>query len=225
MAITATDRCDIHEAIAYIKRDLKAIGKNQRNEQQNFKFRGIDDLYNELHSLFGIYGVHFATDSIEIVQLEKFTSKRGAQGVHLIAKYTIRFFGKDGSSFVSTELGEAMDYGDKACNKAKSVAHKYAIIGALSLPTADLIDADSESHEVSPIDYELYPEKYLIPIGDDKGKSLSEWSIDQVTNAIQWMESKGTPLKGQWADFKKYGELYIESLIDKGAANGTKNTN
>ena len=40
------------KALATVNKSIKAIGKDRTNQQQGFKFRGIDDVMNELHSLF-----------------------------------------------------------------------------------------------------------------------------------------------------------------------------
>jgi hypothetical protein len=42
-----------------------------------------------------------------------------------------------------------MDSGDKAANKAMSVAHKYALLQALCIPTEEMADPDRESFEVA----------------------------------------------------------------------------
>ncbi len=44
--------------------------------------------------------------------------------------------------------GEAMDSGDKGCNKAESAAYKYACFQAFCIPVEGDVDADSESHSV-----------------------------------------------------------------------------
>jgi len=41
-----------------------------------------------------------------------------------------------------------MDSGDKASNKAFAIAHKYALLQAYMIPTADMVDPDAETHEV-----------------------------------------------------------------------------
>ena len=40
----------VYQAIAYVMRDMSAegISKDRRNQQQNYNFRGIDDVYNAL---------------------------------------------------------------------------------------------------------------------------------------------------------------------------------
>jgi cbb3-type cytochrome oxidase cytochrome c subunit len=41
-----------------------------------------------------------------------------------------------------------MDSGDKSCNKAMASAHKYAIIQIFAIPTAEMIDSETENYEV-----------------------------------------------------------------------------
>lgn len=59
----------------------------------------------------------------------------------------------DGSIHTVTTYGEAMDSGDKATNKAMSIAYKYAAFQAFCIPTEETaIDADAETHQVQPAD-------------------------------------------------------------------------
>ncbi len=50
--------------------------------------------------------------------------------------------------------GEALDYSDKAINKALAFAHKYAIIQMFHIPTEENVDGD----ETSPVISEGLPE-------------------------------------------------------------------
>jgi hypothetical protein len=54
------------------------------------------------------------------------------------------FFAPDGSNVCATTVGEAMDAGDKASNKAMSAAMKYALIQVLCIPTEG--DNDTENN-------------------------------------------------------------------------------
>ena len=50
-----------------------------------------------------------------------------------------------------------MDSGDKATNKAMSIAYKYAAFQAFCIPTEETaIDADAETHQVQPADAETH---------------------------------------------------------------------
>ena len=48
---------NIFEAMAAIMVDIDAVGKNQKNQSQGFKFRGIDDVYNAVHPILAKHGV------------------------------------------------------------------------------------------------------------------------------------------------------------------------
>lgn len=58
---------------------------------------------------------------------------------------------EDGSIHTVTTYGEAMDSGDKATNKAMSIAYKYAAFQAFCIPTEETaVDPDAEVHQVAP---------------------------------------------------------------------------
>ena len=56
---------------------------------------------------------------------------------------------EDGSSLSATVIGEGMDTGDKASNKAMSVAFKYACFQVLCIPTEEMVDPNADTPEPS----------------------------------------------------------------------------
>jgi hypothetical protein len=137
----------IFEKMVAILQDIEAIGKNSKNEQQGFKYRGIDDVYNAVNPLLAKHGVFMSAQILDKSREERTTSK-GAVLAFTSLRMRYRFTASDGS-FVETEVeGEGMDSGDKSSNKAMSVAHKYALLQAFCIPTRDLDDPDAETHEV-----------------------------------------------------------------------------
>ena len=136
----------IHESIISIMGEVDAIAKDKKNESQGFKYRGIDDVYNTLHSLMAKHGI-FTTSEIKESVSEVHTTKSGAVMFHEKMLITYTFFAKDGSSVSSTVKGVGMDSGDKAANKAMAIGHKYAMIQIFAIPTVDLIDPDAERPE------------------------------------------------------------------------------
>jgi len=139
----------IHEAIADIMGEVGAIKKDRANSQQGYKFRGIDDVYLAVHDLFVKYGV-FSVPTVESDRTEERTTKSGSALIYRVLKIRYEFFSRDGSSISATVIGEGMDSGDKASNKAMSVAHKYAILQLLAIPTEDTVDPEVDSHDVAP---------------------------------------------------------------------------
>jgi hypothetical protein len=82
----------------------------------------------------------------------------------------------DGSSVTTVITGEAMDSGDKATNKAMSVALKYALLQMFLIPTDDMRDPDATTHpEVKPAatSKSAPPSKHALPTrGTDTYKRL-----------------------------------------------------
>jgi hypothetical protein len=138
----------IYEAISAVMADVDAIGKTQKNKQQNFDFRGIDDVYNAVHPLLAKHGV-FTVPTVLAERTEERQTGRGSNLIYRILTIKYTFYSSDGSSLDAVVIGEGMDGGDKAANKAMAVGHKYALLQALCIPTADMVDPDSESHESS----------------------------------------------------------------------------
>lgn len=124
--------------------EIGAISKTRRNEQQGYAFRGIDDMYNALHPLFAEHGVFNTPRVLHKAVSERITNSGSTlRFVELTVAYD--FFASDGSSVTVETVGEAMDAGDKASNKAMSAAHKYALIQAFCIPTGEAPDADFDS--------------------------------------------------------------------------------
>lgn len=137
----------IYAQISKIMRDVPAIGKEKKNHAQGYNFRGIDDVYNVVNSVMAKHGV-FSTINVLDDYTEERKSSRGAILIYRILKIEYTFHAEDGSSVSCIVIGEGMDTGDKASNKAMAVAHKYAIIQLLQIPTNDPVDPECESHEI-----------------------------------------------------------------------------
>jgi hypothetical protein len=141
---------EIYKAIAEIQRELDAIGKTKQNKQQGFNFRGIDDVYNALHPLLAKHGVFTVPEVLEDRSEDRQT-KSGGQLIYRILRMKYTFYAIDGSSVAAVVIGEGMDSGDKASNKAMSIAHKYAFFQVFSIPTEEVAASDPEnySHELA----------------------------------------------------------------------------
>lgn len=137
----------IYSKIISILTQIEAIGKDRKNPQQGYNFRGIDDMYNELHPVFAKNSV-FIIPKVTSSKREERPSKSGGLLIWTIVDVEFTFFTEDGSFIQSTMIGEAMDSGDKGCNKAVSAALKYALMQMLLIPTQDKKDPEDETPEV-----------------------------------------------------------------------------
>jgi hypothetical protein len=135
----------IYESMAAIMSDAGAITKSKKNQMQGFMFRGIDDVYNSLHSLFAKHQVLCVPVVEEYKHTDAGTTKNGTMQTRAIVKMGYKFIASDGSEVVASILGEGIDSGDKSTAKAMSVAHKYLLLQTFLIPTEDLVDGDAES--------------------------------------------------------------------------------
>ena len=135
---------NIYEAIGSIMKKGVAIGKEKRNQQQNFMYRGIDDVMNVFQPLMSEAGIFMVPDVLEAKREER-QSSRGGNLIYSILKVRYTFYAEDGSSVSAVVIGEGMDSGDKASNKAMAVAMKYAMFQTFCIPTEEMPDPDAET--------------------------------------------------------------------------------
>jgi hypothetical protein len=134
----------IYGLIGKAMKMVGAIGKESKNAQQGFMYRGIDAVYNALNPVMAELGLFICPEIIEQRREER-TTKNGTVLTYsiLTMKYTV--YAPDGSNVSCTVIGEGMDSGDKASNKAMSVAMKYAMFQLFFIPT-EAVDPDAEVH-------------------------------------------------------------------------------
>ena len=134
----------IYKQICSVMQEINAIGKDRRNQTQNFQYRGIDDVMNELHSVLAKCGVFVVPQVLDEARTTGKT-KSGGDMFYTRLKIKFTFYAEDGSFIESVVIGEAMDTGDKASNKALSVGLKYALLQVFCIPTEDEKDPDAVS--------------------------------------------------------------------------------
>lgn len=143
----------IFEKMCNVMSELKSVEKSQKNVQQGFKFRGVDQFVNALYPLLVKHRVFMVPEVTEeeheIVAVTRSNGKQAYdKHVHLKVKYT--FYADDGSSVtVGPIASEGLDSGDKATNKALSAALKYTLIQTFTVPTEDMEEGDLESPEIA----------------------------------------------------------------------------
>ena len=148
----------INEKIPAIIGEVKAVGKDHTNEAQKYKFRAIDDVYNALNSVLAKHKVCIIP-KYQIIHNEVITDvktsewqgkvtekKQNTRTVILQGNYKIT--AEDGSFEEVTTFGEAIDFGDKAFNKAMSQALKYCLFQVFCIPTEEEKDTEARSPEI-----------------------------------------------------------------------------
>jgi len=147
---TESQTRDIYKAIIGITEDLikeGGIGKTRMNEQQKFRFRGIEDIQNALAPLLVKHQVCIVP-TFANRRTEQYESRTGGKLFSTVVDGVFDLISAvDGSSVRVTIPGEAMDTGDKSTNKAMSMAMKYASLLTFCIPTEGE-DADATAHDL-----------------------------------------------------------------------------
>lgn len=139
---------NIYESITAAMGEGYAIAKDSKNQQQGFKYRGIDAVMNVFQPILAKYRIFLVPEVLEQTREERQTAKGGTL-IYTILKVRFTFYAEDGSNVSSVVIGEAMDSGDKGSNKAMSIAMKYAMFQIFCIPTEEMADPDAETPEPS----------------------------------------------------------------------------
>lgn len=148
-------------------KQIGAVSKEGLNSAQNYRFRGIEQMYAAAHPALIANGVFVAPKVID-TKVESYTNDKGRVAHRVMLTIDHVFYAEDGSFVSVVTVGEGLDTSDKASNKAMSAAMKYALIELFCVPTEDVADSDrdtiaTESVQPKPMIQKLSTDD--IPIG------------------------------------------------------------
>ena len=153
-----------------VMRKVGTISKDREHGSQKYFFRGIDDVYNELHQLFADEGIITIPNVLE-ERAEDRESSGGKTVIYRVLKIQYKFCAEDGSFIEATIIGEGMDWGDKAANKALAVGHKYCLLQMFLIPTDEPKDPEADKDIKAGKKTKGHGGKKTTPPKDDNGKA------------------------------------------------------
>lgn len=173
--MVAATKGQILEIIPALMADIGHIPKERRNAAQGYKFRSVDQVLAALHPLLVKYRLTPSTRVEHHVVTSRVEQKAGGKGERVIYQATltlsVTLSAPDGSSVRYEAAGEGQDYGgDKATNKAMSMAYKYALCLGLAIPVDETTLDDSDADEG---DKSSVKEAPATTAADDKPRSQS----------------------------------------------------
>ncbi|EOV0792125.1 ERF family protein [Yersinia enterocolitica] len=168
----------VYKAISAVAGELSEQGikkEKKQGSQVTYAFRGIDAVYNALAPALVKHGLLILPRCTERTSCER-VSKSGGALFYITVRAEFDFVSvEDGSIHTVVTFGEAMDSGDKATNKAMSIAYKYAAFQAFCIPTEETAaDPDAEIHHPSPRN----PDQIL---ADFTSQASNCQSLDELT--------------------------------------------
>ena len=199
---------NIYEAIADIMKTGYSIGKDKRNPQQGFMYRGIDDVMNVFQPLMAARGIFVVPEVLEATREERQTAK-GTNLIYSVLKIRYTFYASDGTSVSAVVIGEGMDSGDKASNKAMAVGMKYALFQVFCIPTEEMRRADPDGETPEPSKPEPKPEV--------EKPCFCAYCGNTILPYIRSGKKIGID-KHVDGSMKKFGKVYCIDCIEKGYA-------
>lgn len=166
--------------------DVGAVDKGGNNKMQGFKFRGIDQVVNNVSPSLKKFGVVIAPIASEAEYVER-TNQKGNAVIDSRVRVTYRWIGPENDHLDTTVVAEARDLADKATAKAMSVAFRTCIIQTLSLPT-DEPDPDEDYQEANGVDMDVLKVIVSAIQADAKAAGLS---MDRVAELAAKAGIKG----------------------------------
>ena len=203
----------IYAALCGVMEDIGVVGKDATNSSQGFKYRSVDAVMNALNPAMIKHKV-FCTPEVLEQSREERKSSRGGMLIYSICKMRYRFYTVDGSFVEAVTVGEGMDSGDKATNKAMAVAFKYACFQTFCIPTENLLDdPDAYSPKPEPSGKAENPE----PNGKDEKPEEIKQLFEQLSAELfrtgyTWVSVKK---KYNVDDVDKLSKLQIQDCIKK----------
>lgn len=200
----------INKVAAQMAKD--GIGKSRTNQQQGFKFRGIDETLNALAPVLSEHGLVVLPRMLTRTITER-ESRNGGVLFSVVVEAEFDFVAaEDGSKHTVRTFGEAMDSGDKATNKAMSIAYKYAAFLAFCIPVEGMgEDADQTKHDVAPA-------KPVAPYG------YNDWADDMALLAqsadIATFRDSYRASKRSYRDFiETHDKAALEAMVARAKQN------
>lgn len=151
----------IHQLIPRIIGELPAIGKDSEGDNLNYRFRGIDDIMPHVADLFAKHGVFVVPRHKIRTDSEVLVGRHNSKMTRVVTDSTFRFYGPAGDYIEAETIGEARDSGDKAFNKAETIAYKYALVQVLAINDGDDPDRVNPAHDAGEERLRLIPADQL----------------------------------------------------------------
>jgi len=184
----------IYQLLPRAAADIGPVAKSRKNSQQNYSFRGIEDVMNAVNPVLARHGISTVPRVTDLRRDEKATQKGGQLTVTVLT-VDYYFFAPDGSCVVATVVGEGMDSGDKSANKAMSAAFKYAVGQVLNIPF-EVVDSEDDDPEPAPAANHARPGG-----GPSPAMNRSKITAEQAANLHRGLAKYHVPMEAFCEEF------------------------
>lgn len=224
---TAVVYPSIYVLMARVLADLPAIGKDRENTDQNFKFRGIDQVVDELNGKLAEHGVFYLPTVVsrEVSSMERGQNRSVWRRIDLGILYT--FYGPNGDSVTALTWGEGLDNGDKATSKAHTMAQKTCLVQAFCIATKDMDDPDAGSppEQTASDAWGGWDSDAEARAAHDELVERLRTSPPDVQQAVKaWRTERGLSLPLPKERFQEFADFALTAMAQGGGASGLTST-
>ena len=163
----AEPQLKIYKAMGQVMSGMRELGKTERNQTQNYSYRGIDSLMNLAHGLLDKAHIVILPNVLNEPEITLGpVSRKGTQFYRSLVRMEFTFLStEDGSSVVSGPfIGEGVDNSDKASNCAQTAAYKWCLFQTFCIPVkGGLVDSEIPTE----LDEDKQAEQSKQQLGDD----------------------------------------------------------
>lgn len=207
------------EAIVRVIRDLPAVGKDERNRDQGYNYRGIEQITAAVQPLFGRHGVVVVPKVRELEIRDIVINGKPWTDTHAQVEYII--YGTNGPDdylVVGPFHSIGRDNSDKGVNKAMTQAYKQMLLQVLAVA-----DKKDDPDEVSkPIERDAPQEPQEAPgvgaaIAEPFYKSAEKQGVDRETidawaKELAGVESLAQVPRTQWNLLRDRYAVHLQEI-------------
>ena len=186
----------VHSAIVQVADALRQEGVSKDKKVMgggNYRYRGIDDVYQALSPLLAKAHLYIAPIKMEKDE-ELEVGKAKMRLVRLLVTYRVTC-SIDGSSIEVVALGDGVDSGDKASGKAMSYAYKSLMFQLFCIPVEGQPDTDTDASPAEPQQFSEpvpYKRKYSVEqFADVMAKTCDASSLEELNEIGKQIASLG----------------------------------
>lgn len=131
-------------ALVNAQAEVHTAGKSGDNKFDKYTYSKLEDFLAVAKPVLAKHRIAMVLDAIETQTLDDRQTKNGGIEHAVRVKVRCTLYHESGEELVFYGYGEGQDRADKAIYKALTGAKKYAVAGALAIPTSDDPEADEK---------------------------------------------------------------------------------
>lgn len=143
-SVAAPSTVKVTAALVRAQARVHAAGKSGDNKFDKYTYSKLEDFLAVAKPVLAVEGLGIVFDVVDAISMDDRTTKNGGMEHVVRVKIRCTIIHDSGETLYFYGYGEGQDRADKAIYKAMTGGKKYALAGALAIPTSDDPEADEK---------------------------------------------------------------------------------